>query len=439
MVHVPTEASPDASSSGVSLEDDRGLTRSLMWMLALSVGVATLTYTLNDSWTYLSIASLLDWVHSVPYPGYDVVVAVGFPVQAAAVLLLRRHPVAGLTVAGALYAVFGVWLATLTWAHGGMFTLAIAGFFVAARGRRTTAVILAIVTAGGAVAANLAYLSADQNRGLRINVVTSLQRVADSIPLVIAGFLVGALWGVHARRAAAHRRAAERERLTAVTRVAQAREVERLRIAQELHDVAAQHLSGLVTLADTAGELAANDPSVALSILPDLRAEGRYAAASIYGALGDLRAGNDVRATPTPDLGAVDALADWWAARRVTIRATLIGDVREIPPVLSVTGYRIVHEAVANAVKHAPGSPIEVSVAIDADAVHIHVTNPCTAPESSDSRDDRLGCGWGLPSLRARVALIDGTLTAGPGERGAWIVDATLPLVSALLGEEMAA
>src|SRR3546814_10215650 len=86
------------------------------------------------------------------------------------------------------------------------------------------------------------------------------------------------------------REEAERARREHDERVARARTVERARIARELHDVAGQHLAGLITLSDAALSLAADRPEEALRLVEDVRSEGRFAAASLAGAIADLGA-----------------------------------------------------------------------------------------------------------------------------------------------------
>lgn len=408
------------------------LTRSGVWAILLGVALFAAVRSLNDSWVVWSVDALLRRDDGMAPVAYSLIVLAGFALQGCAVLAVRRHPHLGLLLAFVLFAVVGVWLNSPTWVSSGHLTLAVTMFFVAERGRhgRTfgTFCLLMVLVA----VTHVLYVATFYTDPLGTRALYFVHSVVEPLPMIAAAALIGALWGVQSRRTAAAREAAEQLRRTDEQRMAREREAERDRVAQELHDVAAQHLAGLVALADTAAELARTAPETALGLLPDLRTEGRYAAASIYGSLGDLRsrAGD----TPsTPDLSDTEGLVEWWRARGMTVRLERSGDPVDVPAVVSATAERVVHEALANAAKHAPGTVVDVRVDIGSHRVEVSVAN--ARPPGGAVPTGGPGLGWGIPALRSRVALLDGDLRAGPDAGGGWRVDATLPVSPAAVEE----
>jgi signal transduction histidine kinase len=248
-------------------------------------------------------------------------------------------------------------------------------------------------------------------------------------PLVIAAGLLGGLWGSRSRKLAVERSEAEAARREHDQRITRAEQAERERIAQELHDVAAQHLSGLLSLANAAVDLADDDPHTAVSLIADVREEGRFAVASIYGALGELRSRGAEHPEPTPDAQQLDRLVGQWRARGMRVELLALGDLTTLPAVVSVTAYRTVQEALANAAKHAPGAHVRVRVLVDVARLSLTVENAAPARSASASASGNgIGLGWGLSGLRQRLTFLNGTLRAGPATDGGWRVSVDLPL-----------
>jgi len=171
----------------------------------------------------------------------------------------------------------------------------------------------------------------------------------------IAGTALGAWWRTQTRQVNLARVQAETAKREHDSRVEEAERRERARIAQELHDVAGQHLAGLITLADAALAIASARPEDALRLVEEVRNEGRFAAASLAGALTDLRSvGTEPRET-TRDLRQATELVEYWQKRGMNIRLVTSGPLDELPAVVSATAYRCMQEAVTNAAKHAAG------------------------------------------------------------------------------------
>lgn len=215
-------------------------------------------------------------------------------------------------------------------------------------------------------------------------------------------------------------------------RVLIARAQERERIAQELHDVTSQHVFGLLALADAAHALRASDPELALDMVEEVRVEGRFAVAGLYGAVEELRTGTAT--TPTPDLRQLGVLADQWSRRGMSIAHQTVGDVASLPAVVSTTLYRVAQEAVANAAKHASGAHVHLHVHVGHTAAELTVDND-EAGSPVDMAGKVLGLGWGIAGATQRLAVLQGTFEAGPSPHGGWRVRARAPLgVSVVLG-----
>jgi signal transduction histidine kinase len=207
---------------------------------------------------------------------------------------------------------------------------------------------------------------------------------------------------------------------------------ERTRIARELHDVVAHHLSLIAVQAETApyrlGELSeqVHDEFGSLSEV------AREALAEMRRLLGVLRQEQaEPRLAPQPRLADVPALVD--AARRagVTVSLSVPAELGprglvKVPAGVGVCAYRIVQESLSNASQHAPGAAVTVSLDHGSGAVKLRVTNGPGG--TSVPPGDERGPGHGLVGMRERVALLGGSLSAGPTSAGGFTVSAVLPL-----------
>jgi signal transduction histidine kinase len=215
---------------------------------------------------------------------------------------------------------------------------------------------------------------------------------------------------------------------------------ERARIAREMHDVVAHHMSMIAVQAETAPYRLAAKPGV--SGLPEpvheefaaLSQAARDALAEMRGLLGVLRgpegegvgqAGRESGAelAPQPRLDDVPDLVD--TARRSGARVTLEmpDNSKKLPQGVGLTVYRIVQESLSNAARHAPGAAI--SVVVEQEAPYVRITVKNDPPATSQPRAD--GTGHGLAGMRERVALLGGQLRTGPEPDGGFAVRAVLP------------
>ncbi|CCH34731.1 histidine kinase [Actinosynnema sp. NPDC047251] len=188
--------------------------------------------------------------------------------------------------------------------------------------------------------------------------------------------------------------------------------VERARIAREMHDVVAHHMSMVVVRCETAPYRISGLPEAGLREFAELGAAARAAITDMQGLLGVLRA-DDQRPDHAPQPGLADI--------RVLAPQASVADV-EVPSAVGLTAYRVVQEALTNATRHAPGSAVSVVVSAVDGAVEVFVRNTAGGPSTGG------GGGHGLVGMRERVAVHGGTVTASSTEDGGFAVRARIPL-----------
>ncbi|MFF9334564.1 sensor histidine kinase [Streptomyces albogriseolus] len=232
---------------------------------------------------------------------------------------------------------------------------------------------------------------------------------------------------------------AELGRQTTLTAEERARRTlleERNRIARELHDVVAHHMSVISIQAQVAPHLV-RDPSDELKenlagirqnavealtelrrVLDVLRSE--HPAADADPADGSGRAPH----APQPTLGRLEALVENTRAAGLTVTTEVTGARRPLPPGVELSAYRIVQEALSNVLRHAPGATAHVTLAYGAGALRVEVANTAPTREPPPSA----GAGHGLLGMRERAVMLGGTLTAGPWSGRGYRVEARLPV-----------
>jgi signal transduction histidine kinase len=276
-----------------------------------------------------------------------------------------------------------------------------------------TAPLVAVISHGGELA-----LAFSQGRG-------GAKAVALSSLQLLAFWLAGVF--VHAQRRAVSLAA----RSAALQRQAeQAVAAERARIARELHDIVAHHLS--VVVLQAAGARASGKP--AGPSLEKIENSARQALDETSRLLNVLRdPDEDAVLAPQPATGELDALAASVRAAGLPVNLVIDGNLAALPAVVDVSVYRIVQEALTNVLKHAGPARAEVTIECTAGSVTIEVTDNGTGQHGNGSP----GGGHGLAGMRERAAVFGGELTAGPRPGGGFAVRARLPLGGALLPGEL--
>jgi signal transduction histidine kinase len=199
---------------------------------------------------------------------------------------------------------------------------------------------------------------------------------------------------------------------------------ERTRIARELHDVVAHRVSLMTVQAGAAKTIAADDPERASQAMHAVETAGRQALDELRHLLGVLRPEADGDALgPQPGLAEVPRLVDQFRAAGLEVSLTMNGAQTELPARVDLSAYRIVQEALTNALKHAgPGARTEVRLHTDRRGVDIEVLD--------DGRGGTIlaGSGHGIVGMRERALLLGGRLDASPRPGGGFHVVAHLPL-----------
>ncbi|WP_405375480.1 MULTISPECIES: sensor histidine kinase [unclassified Microbacterium] len=394
--------------------------------LAATVFVATVIQALSTP-TIALLEQAGPWPLPVSIPVAYVLIVAGCAVQAGALMAADRRPRTAVVIVTVVYLALALGLGVPSWLTGMYLVMAVALFLLASRTRTLTAVAWLLASVIGTMAALLWYLLSIGSTLTASLGYVSAEAAGLGAPTA-AGTALGVWWSANMTRTRRARDAAERATREHDARVASAQQQERSRIAQELHDVAGQHLAGVITLADAALKIAPTQRDRALTLLEDVRDEGRFAAASLAGALLDLRATGAAAGDDAHDLLRLDDLVGYWRRTGATVEVDVTGDVRSLPAVVSATAYRCVQEALTNAAKHAPGSAVRIALVVGADTFRGTVVN--SASTTGDPLPG-IGLGWGLRGMQERVELLRGSLATRIPEGGGWELSMEIPLVPA--------
>ena len=217
---------------------------------------------------------------------------------------------------------------------------------------------------------------------------------------------------------------------------------ERTRIARELHDVVAHHVSLMAVQAEAAGALLPGRPVEAGRSVQVIGETARQALVELRRLLGVLRGpGEQPGAAPSPSLGDLDAVLAQVRGAGLKVDLTVEGNPAELTPGVDLTAYRIVQEALTNALRHSTAPRAAVRVHYEPGYVTVSVTDsgagapPGALPggwalrNGNGARTDaeRVPGGFGLAGIAERVASCGGTLTVGPTGSGGFAVTARLP------------
>ncbi|MEO3850942.1 histidine kinase [Streptomyces sp. B8F3] len=281
------------------------------------------------------------------------------------------------------------------------------------RRARTLAVLLVLPLAGYAVG------DPGAAAGGRLDATGRLLAVAAAVLLAAA---TGTGLARRARSAAAAHSATERA--IAHTLYEHAARGERARIARELHDVVAHHISMISVQAETARLTTPGLPDEGARRLRDIGDTARTALTEMRRLLGVLR--EDAGAAPAerrppPGLAQLNELLDGARdAAGAAVRLIVSGAVRPLDTGIELTAYRIVQEALTNARRHAPGAAVDVELHYTDAALRLRIRDNGPGPGPADG-------GHGLLGMRERAAAVGGRLRSGPAAGGGFLLEATLP------------
>jgi signal transduction histidine kinase len=344
-------------------------------------------------------------------PGHPVRL-VTLAIICAAELLRQRSPGVGLAIGLAVAGVeltYGLSLATVIVCTDLLFSATVFG------SRRTNQIV---VWGTGLVVLVLVMLSVMSAHSMRDVVVTLLQ--VASLPLIPVW------WGVNVRH---HREAAseERSRADALARIAEldrnaAVQAERSRMARDLHDVIAGHLSAIAIQSAAALSMVDGDLAATRRVLQSVRENSVRSLTEMRAMIHLLRESDESTVERVAPARLRDLALLVESARAAGLDVDARTDVEgELPAAVDLSAYRIVQEALTNVVKHAPGARASVSVGRADGALVVEVVN-----ERTGSALSSMDGGRGLLNMRERAQAVGGVLVAGPHER-LWRVRAELP------------
>jgi signal transduction histidine kinase len=221
---------------------------------------------------------------------------------------------------------------------------------------------------------------------------------------------------------------------------------ERARIARELHDVVAHHVSMMVVQAEAGPVAVEHDPARAAVAFEAIAATGRQALAEMRRLLGMLRGEEEDAPSlaPQPGLAEVPSLVEQVGRAGLQVELVVEGTEAALPPGIDLSAYRIVQEALTNAVRHGGDGRARVVVRYGEHDLELQIHNGVEPPSAAagpfrpadspvgDRQIRRSGRpGRGLLGMKERVALFGGELQAGPGPDGGFTVDARIPIGTA--------
>ncbi|MEV4123282.1 histidine kinase [Micromonospora sp. NPDC049645] len=223
--------------------------------------------------------------------------------------------------------------------------------------------------------------------------------------------------------------AAGRERAIALVRAEQ-----RAEFARDLHDFIAHHVTGIVVQAQGARFVAEQDPQRVIVALAQIERAGAETMASMRRMVGILRNPDAPPDAPLAPLAGVTELEPLLTGFNGAANAPALlhvdGDLNGLPVEVSTSAYRVVMEGLTNTRQHAPDArSVHVAVRRTPDWLLVRVADDGASPRTAPAR----GHGFGLIGLTERVRALGGTITAGPGVAGGWVLDAAFPLQVAVV------
>ncbi len=254
--------------------------------------------------------------------------------------------------------------------------------------------------------------------------------------ILLAALVPAAAWAGIAQRARgeAARQATAREVMAGTLADHMARG-ERARIARELHDVVAHHISMIAVQAETARETTPGLPAAGAQRLAEIAGTARAGLTEMRRLLGVLRedAGGAAARHPQPGLPQLAELID--AARETSgagVRLIVSGPVAAFDPSVELAAYRIVQEALTNARRHAPGTAVDVELRYGEGTLLLQVRDngpgpPAGHPAGGNGHDGAGSPGHGLTGMRERATAAGGSLRTAAAPGGGFLVEATLP------------
>ncbi|MEV5975894.1 sensor histidine kinase [Streptomyces sp. NPDC052114] len=254
-----------------------------------------------------------------------------------------------------------------------------------------------------------------------------------SVLLIVLSGVVLLFGALLRERGDARRRLVEQETISEAERAQRTLLEERARIARELHDVVAHHMSVITVQADSAPYRLDDLSAAARDEFGSIAASARESLTEMRRLLSVLRSeGANGERAPQPGLDRLPHLVEATVRAGIPIdlsrpELAVLRQLADVTPAVDLSAYRIVQEALSNVMRHAPGAPTRITLTLDDENLLILVVNgPSTEPPAPLESS---GTGHGLVGMRERVRLVGGTVDVGPLPDGGFRVAARLPLI----------
>jgi signal transduction histidine kinase len=325
-------------------------------------------------------------LHQAPHRPWALALAV---TAALSLVVRRRWPLVTLaivTVVTTIYLVLG-------YAYGPILLTMLVAVYSVARHRPTRTAAVATALAFAVLAVDLV---------VRVGVGASVLLIVPWSAWVVLPFALGI-----GLRSYGENRARQRNRRA---------DEERLRVAQEVHDIVGHGLSAIQMQADIALHVMPKQPEQAAAALAAISRTSREALDELRVTLALAR--EDTRG-PMPGLAQLDALAARTGESGLPVRIHTAGQPRPLPGPVDLAAYRVVQESLTNALRHAGPASATVHVGYHPDAVSVVVVDT--------GRGGELGPGQGIEGMRRRVTALGGAFSAGPADGGGFRVSARIP------------
>jgi signal transduction histidine kinase len=361
----------------------------------------------SPDWPLLStlLLGLVALVESVVYADAADTMLLAF--MGTLPLAARRNHLPAVAVVVTLATLFVLADENATWTVSGIIGQLCVAYLVAERYPRRWSLLLALPVLANAIAPFNGYED-------------GLARI---MPLVLVSAALALGDSRKLRGEAIAERDATRDAIAESQRDQAAME-ERARIARELHDIVAHHVSVIAVQAETARLTTPGMPDEGKKRLEESSQTARDSLTELRRLLGLLRddAGTTPERAPQPGLDLLDELIDTARAAGAQVRLILKGNVVPLPPGVDLTAYRILQEALTNARRHAPGAAVDVELRYTGDTLHLRVSDNGPGPPETDPG------GHGLLGMRERAVMFGGSLQTGPADDGGFAVTAELPI-----------
>lgn len=314
--------------------------------------------------------------------------------------------------------VLGKWDALVGWRLSAVVTALVVGF----RSWDGSGIMLAAATV---LVAYTTYVSIRFERGIALwawaacTAIVAASSYPDTAAAVFGGGVMALLTdALRSRRMGAEALETEQRRF-GLERAKRIGVEERSRVARELHDVVAHHMSMVAVRAETAPYRIKDLPEAIAAEFVEISSTARESLNEIRGLLSVLR-NDDAPRMPQPGLGELEDLIE--ASRRAgaEVELTVWGDARPLRPAVELAAYRILQESLSNVTRHAPGEAAEVWVEYGENELGLVVSNPSRASVREP--------GHGITGMRERAAAVGGSLDARRRPHGRFVVEALLPV-----------